>query len=93
MSQSELTCTIMEYAESDCNPYCCWSIGRDINRFEKFLKEVWIHIHVEYVQKAALLWTARTLRSVLGFLLPGSRTGEFLGIWLMPPFAEAIQSI
>ena len=56
----------MEYAESHCNPDCCWSIGSKSNRFEKFVKEVGIHIRVEHVQKTALLGSARILRLVLG---------------------------
>ena len=46
------------------------------------MKEVGIHGRVQHMQKIALLEMARILRSVLGFYLHGSRTYEFIGIWL-----------
>ena len=67
-------------------PIVVGALGAISNRFEKFVKEVGIHIRVEHVQKTALLGSARILSLVLGSKLPGSRECEFLGIWLMPAF-------
>ena len=47
-------------------PIVIGALGAISNRFEKFVKEVGIHIRVEHVQKTALLGTARILRLVLG---------------------------
>ena len=47
-------------------PIVVGALGAISNRFEKFVKEVGIHIRVEHVQKTALLGTARILRLVLG---------------------------
>ena len=47
-------------------PIVVGALGAISNRFEKFVKEVGIHIRVEHVQKTALLGTARIVRLVLG---------------------------
>ena len=42
------------------------ALGAILNLYERFVKEVEIHIRVKHVQKTALLGTAIILRLVLG---------------------------
>ena len=52
-------------------PIVFGGLGAISNQFEKFTKEVGMHIRVENVQKTALLVTAGILRCVLGSWFPG----------------------
>ena len=47
-------------------PIVVGALGLIITRFDKSVEEVEIEMRVEYVQKTALLGTARVLRLVLG---------------------------
>ena len=47
-------------------PIVIGTLGVITTQFEKYVKEVGIEMHVEHVQKTALLGTARVLRLVLG---------------------------